>query len=109
MEVTGINAQSFKAINMNRAVSQTLYGRRISGKSIKTMNELSINQLNNPYDVIFNKNIFGSLKAKIKAPNGDIMYKGSENFYEGLINSDPIKFIQKVCERANSLKEQIQL
>ena len=55
MEVTGINGQSFRAID-TKAVAYTLYGKRINGKSILDMNTMSLQQLRNPYNITLKKN-----------------------------------------------------
>lgn len=109
MQITKIDKNlqtNFKAIKAE-SVKNILKTNRLIGLTTgrpKEYRELVNDQLNNPFDIILTKGRCKSLKAKIISKDGDCVWKYKESIFDGIINSNPNKFIQKMCKMANYFK-----
>ena len=100
MQIHKIDNQSFQGINSAKATQKILYRVGSSDRYLEFM-ELCKKQNANPIEIQLDigrhKNIIGTITDS----DGNVLYTKKECVVCGLLNLSPIRFISKLCKKAN--------
>ena len=102
MQIHRIDNQNFRGINTTDVTQAILY-RLGTYERYTEFTKLSKTQNTNPLHVDFvlgkQKNIIGT----ISDADGNVLYTKKENVIRGLLNLSPIKFMSKLCKKADKI------